>query len=106
MKEHIRPCHLHGVTALAAFKYAETLERTQSPGEGDSDKFTAFDAFDVWCGKVSHETFKPIQKLLLLSQSHVVQDLYKKKESVVAENVLRSMNPGTEGNEAHWKRFP
>jgi hypothetical protein len=97
------------VTALAAFKYAETLERTQSPGEGDFDKITAF---DVWYGKVSHETFKPIrdenalQKLLLLSQSHVVQDVYKKKVSVVAENILRSMNPGTEGNEAHWKRFP
>lgn len=88
------------MTALTAFKYAETLERTQSPGEGDSNKFTAFDVF------------KPIrdenafQKLLLLSQSHVVQYVYQKKESVVAENILRSMNPGTEGNEAHWKRFP
>jgi hypothetical protein len=87
-------------------------QRTQPPRDGafqanfQADKYTAF---DIWCAKACHETFRPIkddnvfQKLLL--RSCVFPDVYETKKSEAIENATRSMNPATDVHQAHWERF-
>jgi hypothetical protein len=87
-------------------------ERTQPPREGafkakfQADKYTAF---DIWCGKASQETFRPVKddnvfdKLLI--RSRVFPDVYETKKSEAIQNATRSMNPATDVHRAHWERF-
>ena len=96
-------------SCVTAIKHAE---RIQPPREGafkakfQADKYTAF---DIWCGKASQETFRPIkddgvfQKLLL--RSRVFPDVYEHKKSEALQNATRSMNPATDVHRAHWERF-
>jgi hypothetical protein len=86
-------------------------ERIQPPRKDVSkaafkaDKYTAF---DIWCGKASRETFRPIkddgvyEKLL---RSRVFPDVYESKKSETIQNATRNMNPATDVHHAHWERF-
>jgi hypothetical protein len=87
-------------------------ERIQPPRKDTSkaafkaDKYTTF---DIWCGKVSHETFRLIkddgvyEKLLLCS--HVFPNVYESKKSETIQNATRNMNPATNMHHAHWEWF-
>lgn len=90
-------------------------KRTQPPrGRSFAANFKAdkYTTFDIWCGKASHETFRPIKgsadeivfhKLLLRSQ--VFPNVYDTKKPKVLENVTRNMNPATGDDPAHWEQF-
>jgi hypothetical protein len=94
---------------VTALKHAE---RTQPRREGafkakfQTDKYTAF---DIWCGKASHKTFRPIKDdsvfHTLLLRSRVFPDVYETKKSEALRNATRSMNPATDIHSAHWERF-
>jgi hypothetical protein len=94
---------------VIAVKHGEKMQAPRADGfkaKFQADKYTAF---DIWCGKASQETFRPIeddnvyQKLLL--RSRVFPDVYERKKSKAIEIATRSMNPGTDVHAAHWEHF-
>jgi hypothetical protein len=87
-------------------------ERVQPSRKGafkagfQADKYTAF---DIWCGKASSETFRPIKNddvyAKLLLRSRVFPDIYESKRSEAIQNATRNMNPATDVHYAHWEQF-
>ncbi|KAF8461304.1 hypothetical protein DFH94DRAFT_687075 [Russula ochroleuca] len=93
------PC----MTALKCFISLKHAKRTWPQREGSfkanfqADKYTSF---DIWCGKVSHETFRQVKDNMvfqtLLLQTHIFPNIYQTKGSEEIQNVTRSMNPATD----------
>jgi hypothetical protein len=86
-------------------------ERVQPPRRGPNPDFKLdkYTAFDIWCAKALHNTFRSIkddaifEKLLL--RSRVFPDVYQNKNSESIQNATRNMNPATDKHSAHWELF-
>ena len=95
---------------VTVIKPAERQQPQRKNGKRPAFKGDKYTAFDIWCGKASRETFRPIKdnevvfKKLLL-RSRVFPDVYESKRSESIQIATRNMNPATEGHHAHWKQF-
>ena len=94
---------------VTVIKPAERIQPERRGAHKPAFKGDKYTAFDIWCGKASRETYRPIkddgifEKLLL--RSRVFPDVYESKKSESIQNATRNMNPATDVHHAHWEWF-